>query len=843
MVFNGQLTGFTVDEDQNGPPSQVAPWTDDDLFIQSDNEVTPMTDIEDSSGDEVYDEEYLRMHMKSAHDEVKSGLDVQQLGIPRTTKQIKNAVRENTPSPSFENTTGRHSYSRNEEEELDDLKGNPVHTRVGIIHGNSVNSPWPRLDPNEKVKTKAIPSDLEQISTGHQDSVRDARPTVCGADIQTTHGQTTVYKYDGDFRSDSICQDHIKKESHTQEKESDVNMAETLPFPTRLDRPENDKIRVNLSKSVAPSATHPSVHLQQKTPGKGISQQDMSSPRHKKHQKKKRGPKPKPGKVCTICKKRFPSSELKQHMQQSHRHSCQICRKTIKDLVMFQGHMREHAGEPTPFWCDQCNKRFDRYATLDKHRRVHSLKGRWECSKCGKVITRHDNYLRHLKVHEDSNLNKCEKCGRQYASAVNLRKHMVVHLEEKPIECPVCEKRFNFKSTLDYHMRSHTAATVKSATCKICGMECIHKSSLAIHMNIHTGMKPHVCVYCGKRFAQLSTKIGHEMNHENPNKKSLDKDSEEQRTKNMLESFDCDECLMSFISLELLNGHMMKTHDTTSKEIPDSEVTPECIKPYSCGICEMPFLSVSGLRKHRIKNHPEHIGVGKGRYSSLGKNLNSNGKTMADKTVSTEKKGAATRSARNRKKGSKEANVNLGRASTKGNNLYDTETADQPTLDSETDPADDLPTPKQKPVPTKDLPKSKQGSTDGESDSNIDKNKCNICGKLVLELRNHMKYHSEKAYVCRVCGMRFAISANLKRHLRQHTGETPFQCKTCGERFMKAEALKKHMARHKGEELEKKYECSICGKKFLDNYHLNRHSVVHNSWPKVRDTDPANGDK
>ncbi|XP_071095169.1 zinc finger protein 728-like [Haliotis cracherodii] len=500
----------------------------------------------------------------------------------------------------------------------------------------------------------------------------------------------------------------------------------------------------------------------------------------------------------------------KQRKRKPHRHVCEICGKTVKVLALFQGHMREHADEPTPYWCDQCDKRFDHFKMLESHKRWHSLRGRWECSKCGKVFTQHENYFTHLKLHVDSNLNKCEVCGRQYASREYLRKHMVVHLEEKPIECPVCEKRFNFRSTLVYHMRRHTAATLKSATCEICGKVLSQYGALADHMNIHTGRKPHVCIYCGKRFAQLSTKTGHELTHENPNKKSLDAESEEQRTKNILQSFDCDLCLESFTSHELLNGHTQKVHAI----IPKQTLTPTLD---SGPTKDLPTSKQRSGPTKDLQRSKQRSGPTK----DLQRSKQRSGPTK-DLQRSKQRSGPTKDLQRSKQRSDP--------------------TKDIPTSKRISGPTKDLQMSKERSGPTKDLTTSKQRSSDSKAKNNVNKKKCNICGRLVVELRKHMKFHGEKMYVCRVCGMRFHIACNLKRHMRLHTGEMPYRCKICGERFLKAEALKQHKARHEGKELEKRFECPTCGKKFLDNYHMRRHSVVHKRSAKIFDTDPAPGD-
>lgn len=48
-------------------------------------------------------------------------------------------------------------------------------------------------------------------------------------------------------------------------------------------------------------------------------------------------------------------------------------------------------------------------------------------------------------------------------------------------------------------------------------------------------------------------------------------------------------------------------------------------------------------------------------------------------------------------------------------------------------------------------------------------------------------------HVCHVCRATLAGSANLKRHMRIHTGERPFQCKFCGRLFSISSNLRRHV--------------------------------------------------
>ncbi|KAK1150084.1 zinc finger protein 131-like isoform X1 [Acipenser oxyrinchus oxyrinchus] len=144
--------------------------------------------------------------------------------------------------------------------------------------------------------------------------------------------------------------------------------------------------------------------------------------------------------------------------------------------------------------------------------------------------------------------------------------------------------------------------------------------------------------------------------------------------------------------------------------------------------------------------------------------------------------------------------------------------------------------------------------------------KCDRSFKLFYHFKQHMKVHSDKAFVCpncnktytresalkhhlachhfeveesrrqrpqkkvHVCGYcekQFDHFGHFKEHLRKHTGEKPFECPDCHERFARNSTLKCHIAAcqngvgaKKGR--KKLYECQVC-------------SMVFNSWDQFKD--------
>uniref|UniRef100_A0A3Q3PY20 C2H2-type domain-containing protein n=1 Tax=Monopterus albus TaxID=43700 RepID=A0A3Q3PY20_MONAL len=90
-------------------------------------------------------------------------------------------------------------------------------------------------------------------------------------------------------------------------------------------------------------------------------------------------------------------------------------------------------------------------------------------------------------------------------------------------------------------------------------------------------------------------------------------------------------------------------------------------------------------------------------------------------------------------------------------------------------------------------------------------------------LRLHLE-QKRKTYACDWCCKSFAQSADLRRHLRTHTGERPHRCTFCSKSFSQRGNLRRHLRIHTG---ERPYSCPYCCRTFSDGDTMKKHKRTH----------------
>ena len=280
-------------------------------------------------------------------------------------------------------------------------------------------------------------------------------------------------------------------------------------------------------------------------------------------------------KECLFCQKMFPVREKAKHILSEHKNDtiqCKECEGTFANEDKFTMHMRNVHAEPTPTWCEICQKEVQK---MGKHKAYYHKSKESVCNHCQKTFRDSTSLKIHMKSVDGTVLRK--KCNECFKWFTNLRGHVLgVHRKQlKPHQlrnskCSTCYRWIDKADFTGHQMIC--AADLK--TCELCGMEverqkfdlhvtrnhakcaiCSEESKEFFGKGKRNGLRDHIF---NKHISDIFRELGL-ANEKTENLKEQDVIAEvfvKNKSEREKEKFKCKLCNKLFSTLTVMRNHM-----------------------------------------------------------------------------------------------------------------------------------------------------------------------------------------------------------------------------------------------------------------------------------------------
>ncbi|XP_055548837.1 zinc finger protein 236-like [Wyeomyia smithii] len=586
---------------------------------------------------------------------------------------------------------------------------------------------------------------------------------------------------------------------------------------------------------------------------------------------------------CTFCENKVFTklSLLERHFLIHTKQKpfvCNICGKSFNQKSSLKTHSLTH-DDIRDFVCLLCGLKFSQKTNLRVHTlRVHPKKNvplsdRLPCPYCPCIFKKLGSLNAHktkihaailsnpVRLNEDSTNNqeslkqeapimqpqsppgiiyKCETCEINFHDMAQLEKHLNRHSrntnitnertqlqtpeiirpivanrsqshmqgvnEQRRFSCDICSAAFKKSSHLKQHVKSHYG--IKGNRCEICDKTFTTSHTLKVHRNSHcqNSQLHYKCEQCPTRFSLLSSLRRHTKLHDNPDR-----------------SFSCPFCKRAFKWYQNCKTHIRKVHPEEAKNLSE-RLSPLATHGGQTEAIQFEELA-AGETMIDLRNLPENVGIVD--ISNLGNcivriddqlyeipfQIEANDVGEGFLPISFHESSAREHSEQ------QESRLD---SSVPTDNIV-LEASDETVFQYIYESADEIPqdivNQQRRAVSDPDRSKSVGAPTRSKQRKITSKNEQDLFGETIEA--------GKKCYHCKACEKPFKKPADLRRHIRTHTGERPFHCYLCSKSFTLKAILHVHMKTH-----DLKREAIICpepgcGRKFSSKTSLDLHHRIH----------------